>query len=112
MVEKNYLRAKTGFMLPGPIVVKAGQVVASTDAVVKGREELFEPMEETIETATRAPGELRLTPRRNEDAVVMTAVRRRGGGRRRGAQAPGAAPAGASQSGSGNTAGADAESAE
>jgi hypothetical protein len=78
--EKKYVRATTGFMLHDNTIVKAGQIVATTDRVVKGREEFFEPMEEYVETATRAPGERRLTPRRG-DVVVMSAAKRRRGRR-------------------------------
>lgn len=73
MADKKYVRATTGFMLPDRTIVKAGQIVAATDRVVKGREELFEPMEDSVEAATRAPGEKRLTVKR-PDIVVLTAA--------------------------------------
>lgn len=76
----KFVRCTSGFMTADSVIVKAGQIVAADDRVVKGRAELFEPMEEFVEAATRAPGERRLTPRRS-DAVVMSAGRRRRGGR-------------------------------
>ncbi|MEU5848942.1 hypothetical protein [Saccharopolyspora shandongensis] len=74
MADKQYLRVKTGFVLADRTIVKAGQIVAADDRVVKGREELFEPMADHVEAATRAPGERRLTVRR-PDAVVLSAAR-------------------------------------
>lgn len=68
--ERRLLRAKEGFYVGATRqVVKGGQVVPADHPVVAGREELFEPVESDIETATRAPGEMRVTPRR-PDAVV------------------------------------------
>lgn len=60
----EYLRCKDGFVASPTDkrttrgrVVKAGQVVASNDPIVKGREAHFETFE--VEAATAAPGELR-----------------------------------------------------
>lgn len=88
MAEKRYLRATTGFVLPGPVIVKAGQIVAADDKVVKGREMFFEAMDEYVERATRAPGEKRLGPRRDGDTVVMAAEKSARRSRRPRAAAP------------------------
>jgi hypothetical protein len=73
--QRRMLRAKNGFYVGSTRqVVKSGQVVPSDHPVVAGREELFEPVESDIETATRAPGEMRITPRR-PDAVVAKAAK-------------------------------------
>lgn len=61
--KPSFLRAKTGFILSGHRVVKGGEVVSIDDPVVKGREDLFEPLEGVVERATRAPGEMRVLPR-------------------------------------------------
>lgn len=52
-----------------PRTVTAGQIVDSKDRVVKGREHLFEPIEDyasrqagRVEAATAAPGEKRSVP--------------------------------------------------
>lgn len=74
----EYLRCKSGFMLPDRTIVKGGQIVRADDRVVKGREREFEPAEPVIETATRAPSERRLLPKREPDAVVMEGKKRRG----------------------------------
>lgn len=66
----EYLRAKTGFVLPDRTVVKGGQVVLDTDRVVKGREHLFEPVDTGVEQATRAPGELRVVARPRSGVVA------------------------------------------
>ncbi len=51
-----------------PRVVKGGQLVAADDPVVKGREHLFAPVEDVVEQATAAPGELRaVKPRQQPD---------------------------------------------
>ncbi|MGW5647522.1 hypothetical protein [Saccharopolyspora sp. NPDC003762] len=84
MADKQYLRVKTGFVLADRTIVKAGQIVAADDRVVKGREEFFEPMEDHVEAATRAPGERRLSLRR-PDAIVLSAARP---ARRRGRKTP------------------------
>jgi hypothetical protein len=61
------MRAKTYFVTATnpPRVVRAGDLVGDKDPVLKGREDLFEPVEEyldrrsNIEQATAAPGERR-----------------------------------------------------
>jgi hypothetical protein len=69
------LRAKESFAVQddrGYVrIVAAGDVVDSSDNVVRGRESLFEPAEDTItrradfvEQATAAPGEKRTVSRR------------------------------------------------
>ncbi|KFU81011.1 hypothetical protein SAMN04489729_4814 [Amycolatopsis lurida] len=73
MAPQKYLRATTGFLLPDHTIVKKGQTVAADDRVVKGREELFAPLEDTVEMLTRAPGEQRLNAQR-PDTVVMAAA--------------------------------------
>lgn len=69
----QYLRARSGFVTADRTIVKAGQIVAADDAIVKGRERLFEPASDYVEAATRAPGERRLTGRR-PSAVVLSAT--------------------------------------
>ncbi|UUV29137.1 hypothetical protein NQK81_30745 [Amycolatopsis roodepoortensis] len=73
MAPQKYLRATTGFLLPDHTIVKKGQTVAADDRVVKGREELFAPLEDTVEMLTRAPGEQRFSVQR-PDTVVMAAA--------------------------------------
>ncbi|NUT53686.1 MAG: hypothetical protein HOV94_41315 [Saccharothrix sp.] len=74
MAAPKYLRATTGFMTADGVVVKSGQTVAADDRVVKGRADLFEPLDDHIEQATRAPGERRITPGGPaRDVVVMSA---------------------------------------
>lgn len=70
MAEKRYLKATTGFLLPDGRQVRYGDLVAADDEMFKGkgRESLmsyFEPVtQETVEQATRAPGEVRILPTR------------------------------------------------
>jgi hypothetical protein len=69
MAEKRYLRATTGFLLPGGRQIRFGDLVATDDEMFKGRDGLmahFEPVTpEAVEQATRAPGEVRImTPRK------------------------------------------------
>lgn len=70
MTEKRYLRATTGFLLPGGRQIRFGDLVAADDEMFKGkgREGLmahFEPVtQEAVEQATRAPGEVRILPTR------------------------------------------------
>ena len=47
-------------------VVKGGEMVPADDPIVKGREHLFDPLEEVVEQATAAPGELRATKPRTK----------------------------------------------
>jgi hypothetical protein len=75
--KASYLRCTVGFVLPDRTVVKAGQVVAADDRVVAAAPNCFEPMGDVIESATRAPNERRLLPRRNPESVVMSAAARR-----------------------------------
>jgi len=42
-----------------PRVLRAGDLVDEKDPAVKGRENMFEPVETTVERATAAPGERR-----------------------------------------------------
>lgn len=69
--KPTHLRCTDGFMLPDRTVVKAGQIVEATDRVVKAAPNNFGPMDDVVESATRAPNERRLLPKRNPDAVVM-----------------------------------------
>ena len=63
----SVLRAKESFVAAQPNrkkgstkkVVNAGELVMSDDPVVKGREDLFEAPEASIERATARPGERR-----------------------------------------------------
>jgi hypothetical protein len=72
-----YLRCKDGFVLPDRTVVKAGQVVSAGDRVVKLAPACFEPVEGHIESATQAPNERRLMPKRNQETVVLSAATKR-----------------------------------
>jgi hypothetical protein len=70
MAEKRYLRATSGFLLPGGRQIRFGDLVAADDEMFKDRDGLmsyFEPVtQETVEQATRAPGEIRImTPRKS-----------------------------------------------
>jgi hypothetical protein len=50
-------------------MVHSGEVFAANDPIVKGREALFGPVDESVEQATAAPGEKRTTRRpKAEDA--------------------------------------------
>lgn len=72
--KPQFLRARQGFIGPDREVVKGGQVVAADHPSVKGREHLFEPLDETVEQATAAPGELRaLSSKKAREAVVAAA---------------------------------------
>lgn len=71
MAETRYLRATTGFLLPGRRQIRYGDLVAVDDPMfkVKGGDRLrayFQPVtQEAVEQATRAPGEIRImTPRK------------------------------------------------
>jgi hypothetical protein len=72
MAEKRYLKATTGFLLPGGRQIRFGDLVAADDEMFKGRDGLmahFEPVTpETVEQATRAPGEVRILPTRKPRA--------------------------------------------
>ncbi len=66
------LRCKTSFHAYGrPTMVRAGDLVDSSDPVVRGREELFESVDEVVhgpadlpvESASAAPGERRSVKR-------------------------------------------------
>ena len=69
MAEQKYVRAVTSFIVARPAksktnfgpgtVVHEGDVVLSTDPIVKGREALFMPFSEYVERATANPGEAR-----------------------------------------------------
>ena len=68
MAEKRYLKATTGFLLPDGRQIRYGDLVATDDPMFKDRDGLmgyFEPVtQESVEQATRAPGEVRImTPR-------------------------------------------------
>lgn len=58
----TYVRCRTGFRLADGRTVKGGEVVRADDAVVKLCPDAFEPLDEVVEAATRAPGERRLLP--------------------------------------------------
>jgi len=58
----EYLRVKSGY-LRGDRQVKGGEVLDAADPVVKGMpDDYFEPLEASVERATRRPGEIRVTP--------------------------------------------------
>lgn len=83
----EYLRCKSGFLLPDRTIVKGGQIVRADDRVVKGREKLFESFDD-VESATRAPNERRLLPKRNAEAVVMAAEKPKRNARRKPTEKP------------------------
>ena len=60
------LRCKQTFVYDGRTVVKAGTVVGDKSPMVKGREQLFEDVDEVVERATAAPGEKRATKPRTK----------------------------------------------
>lgn len=77
MTEKRYLKATTGFLLPGGRQIRFGDLVATDDQMFKDRDGLmayFEPVTpETVEQATRAPGEVRImTPRKSRASKAST----------------------------------------
>ena len=51
------VRANVPFLAAGRRMVRAGEVLATDDPVVSGRDRLFSP----VEQATAAPGEIRTT---------------------------------------------------
>lgn len=58
------LRAKTTFAAPGRVFINRGDLVDSSNPVVKGREHLFEDVETHVERASAAPGEKRRAVKR------------------------------------------------
>lgn len=68
-----FVRCKTSFFAVGrPTMVRAGQLFRSDDPLVVGREDLFDAVEDVVESASAAPGELRSVKR----AVKKAAARR------------------------------------
>ena len=66
------VRATQGFAVAGKNrhrVINRGDVFDRSDPVVKGREHLFEDVDEVIERATAGPGERRSTPKRNKPTI-------------------------------------------
>jgi hypothetical protein len=63
----QYMRCTEGFRLPGDRMVKPGDVVSSSDEMFTKYEGLarhFQPVDAgTVEAATRAPGEVRISGR-------------------------------------------------
>lgn len=77
MEDVNFLRCTRGFLLPGGRMIRAGALVTVDDPMFKdGRESLlahFEPVtREVVEQATRAPGEVRITPPRQRRRKAKT----------------------------------------
>lgn len=72
----THLRCKNGFVLPDRTVVKVGQVVRANSRVAKLAPDNFEPYD-VVESATAAPNERRILPKRNPEAVVMSAAAKR-----------------------------------
>lgn len=61
------VRAKTAFFdFQNHRMVTAGQIFAASDRVVKGREAMFENVDDLVEQATQAPGERRNLRRKKE----------------------------------------------
>lgn len=49
----QYLVAKTGFYVSETVQISRGAIVVSDDPVVKGREDLFEPIENRVRDTRR-----------------------------------------------------------
>lgn len=66
------LRALTSFAVPGQRVIREGDLVDSSDPVVKGREALFvsSDIATSVEQATSAPGEKRTLRRTKAEPVA------------------------------------------
>jgi hypothetical protein len=64
-IKSEYVMAKRGFLVPKvgarrrQYVVKPGEVFSASDPIVKKRRSLFAAVEDVVEQATAAPGELR-----------------------------------------------------
>jgi hypothetical protein len=66
-------------------VVKGGEVVSADDPIVKGMpSSYFEPLDESVERATRRPGERRVLPGQAADVVLMSAEPEKRPARKRG----------------------------
>ena len=70
----QYLRCRAGVVIPGPVVFRPGDLIKATDprlARYPGLARYFDPVtSEAVETATRAPGEVRITPPRRRRREV------------------------------------------
>lgn len=69
--DKKYVRCTEGFIL-GRSIVKGGQVLAANDRMVKGREHLFQPLDDddTIREATTPLNDRQVGGRKHADKVV------------------------------------------
>lgn len=69
--DKKYVRCTEGFIL-GRTIVKGGQVLAANDRMVKGREHLFQPLDDddTIREATSPLADRQIGGRKYADKVV------------------------------------------
>ena len=66
---EKFVIALAGFLSPGRQVHK-GDLFAADDPIIKGRESMFKAVEEVVEQATAAPGELRATKPKAEKEKV------------------------------------------
>ena len=70
----TFVQARTTFWMPGPRLVRAGEIFAAGDPVVVGRRELFVPIEDLVERATARPGERRSVRRPRKQAAAAAAA--------------------------------------
>lgn len=70
------VRAKETFLVATetgrPLWVTAGELYAANNPVVKGREAMFEDLEDAVEQATAAPGEKRSVSTRRKKTATKT----------------------------------------
>lgn len=69
----TFVQARTTFWIPGPRLVRAGDIFDAGDPVVAGRQELFVPIEDLVERATARPGERRSVRRPRKQAAPAAA---------------------------------------
>ena len=70
MATHEYLVIKNGFVKGNGRVFKGGQTVRADDPDLKGFKDWCRPLDETIERATAAPGERRITPPRGKKTAA------------------------------------------
>lgn len=67
--QPEYVVIKRGWKLGNGRVFKGGQTVRADDPDLKKFKDWCRPLDETIERATAAPGERRITPPRGKKKV-------------------------------------------